>query len=259
MNLSDDFDKSDGDDYGLLAALNRAAHIDDELQAEKEEAANRLGHALAYRIGKLSSEHIQQAHVNGKSSCSFSLSVKFSEPEQHGQTNSYGAIAMYLDGSKVYEVEPDEGAWRDNIIFLHSKRGKGNITDFLESMLHRLPIAKFTGAGSELTLTLGELCIHTESMLNDSAENKVANRIKIVVKVLSTSRGRSGISPLEDILQTGHLVCDVAGLTRWPQPQNRPRAPPSAAPAPRSKRSPSLRWPAAKRGRAWSCPRARAC
>ena len=38
--MSEDFDKSDGDRYGILAALNRATNLDHEMQAEKEAEAD---------------------------------------------------------------------------------------------------------------------------------------------------------------------------------------------------------------------------
>lgn len=209
--MSDDFDKSDGDRYGILAALNRATHIDDELQSEKEARANDLADILAQRIGERAESHLQQALVDGESTCSFLLSLMF--PKAAEQTNGYLALALFIDPTVQHEIDFSLRAWRTNIIFLYRKNALAGRTsyhqpEYIESILMDTPIEIFSGAGSDLPLTLGEVLSVTESLLDSGTENQVKHSIDIDVKILPEM---NNLQPLLDVLQSPASVLRERG------------------------------------------------
>ncbi len=182
MGEDDDFNKPIS--FGFSDALRDADNIQKDEETKRNAELGRLSTIFGQRIGKVSKELLMTARNVGETKVVFPLTPEFPEVTSRGDG---GTGALYLDPSKIIELDPSKRGWREQFIIKYD-----GIYGVGEQELRELKIWQSKNLDVTNSISIKELCDNTASMLM-----KAEPGFEVQIKMKSTDPVTERFEPLE--------------------------------------------------------------
>ena len=190
MGEDDDFNKPIS--FGFSDALRDADNIVKDEGKRKNAELGRLSTIFGQRIGKVSKEFLMTARNTGDTKVVFELTPEFPKVTSKGDG---GMGVLYLDSSKIIELDPSKGGWREQ--FIINFEGIGGVggeerKKLMNQQLRALKIWQSKNLDVINSISIKELCDNTARMIM-----KAESGFEVQIKIKSTDPFTEEFEPLE--------------------------------------------------------------
>jgi hypothetical protein len=226
----DDFNKPIS--FGFSDALRDADNIVKDEGKRKNAELGRLSTIFGQRIGKASKDHLMAARHTGETKVVFESSPEFPEVTSRGDG---GTGALYLDPSKIIELNPSKRGWREQFLIkidklrwkkIPVKKEKKaalvaiaipappsgpKIPQYLANLDHHFSAIKIWQSKNldvMNSISIKELCDHTAYMIMKSEPG-----FEVSIKIKSTDPETKDFEPFSNPIHRRHfdLIRDSEG------------------------------------------------